>query len=280
MQDAAAVLQEQRTRIGVSAIIPESKLLFTFDEVVEKYAKEIRKQRQTDTVLNAHPRQQPTRVDSFQPTDSTTSSSLASKSFSCSPTVGRASLATSTEEFGKVSSRCGKCTSVCVCAEVDTHSIDLPRPSSPDSAPLPHPTGFEHPSHRFDRSWQESERNKTAYQTNKSTFPVPDDDPCESWQAPKEPAKPDPEIRRTMTGTEDLPAGVEADRFNTMKPSQRRKDEEYENDDADKEDESSEDETQPSPFQPVAGVQGKFPRNWLNRHERKESPDDHWHRRL
>lgn len=42
----------------------------------------------------------------------------------------------------------------------------------------------------------------------------------------------------------------------------------------------SEEEVGPSPFQPVAGVQGKFPPGWEKRHERSESPQDHWHRKL
>ncbi|KAH3921729.1 hypothetical protein HBI25_237430 [Parastagonospora nodorum] len=280
MQDATPVLQEQRMRIGVSAIIPESKLLFTFDEVVEKYAKEIWKQRQTDTVLNAHPRQQSTRVDSFQPTNSTTSSSFASKFFSCSPPIEIASPATSTEKFDKALSRCVKCTGVCVCSEVDSHPVILTRPSSPDSAPSPHSTGFEHPSHRFDRSWQQPEKKNAAYQSSKSTCSPSDGDPCESRQAIREPAKPDPKMERVMTETEDLLAGVEADRFNNLKPGKIPNDEEYESDYADEEDAASEDEARPSPFQPVAGVQGRFPRNWRNRHERSESPDDHWHRKL
>jgi hypothetical protein len=83
-----------------------------------------------------------------------------------------------------------------------------------------------------------------------------------------------------MEETEDLPSGIGADRLNNMSPSEQPDDEEFESGDAEEEYEASEDEARPSPFQPVAGVQGKFPRNWRKRHERSGSLDDHWHTRL
>ncbi|EAT76748.1 hypothetical protein SNOG_15910 [Parastagonospora nodorum SN15] len=70
-------------------------------------------------------------------------------------------------------------------------------------------------------------------------------------------------MERVMTETEDLLAGVEADRFNNLKPGKIPNDEEYESDYADEEDAASEDEARPSPFQPVAGVQGRCERRTL-----------------
>jgi len=280
MQEASEVLQEQRTRIGASAIVPESEQNFDFARAVKRYSKEARKQHRSEIVLNAHPREQSARADSIQPTNSTISSSFTSKHSSYSPPIRIASPATSNKDFGKTLNYRGTCTSDGVCAEVDSHPVNLTRPSPPDSAPLPRSNVFQNPSYRFDRSWQLLQRDFTACQSTKSTLPMPDDHPCESWQTPKEPAKPDPELGRTMEGTEDLPSGIGADRLNNMSPSQQPDDEEFEIDDAEEEYEVSEEEAQPSPFQPVAGVQGRFPRNWRNRHERSELPDDHWHRRL
>ncbi|KAH7083377.1 hypothetical protein BKA63DRAFT_152011 [Paraphoma chrysanthemicola] len=36
----------------------------------------------------------------------------------------------------------------------------------------------------------------------------------------------------------------------------------------------------PSPFHPVGGTRGREPRGWRKRHERSESPQDFWHKRL
>jgi hypothetical protein len=46
------------------------------------------------------------------------------------------------------------------------------------------------------------------------------------------------------------------------------------------EEEAVGDATKPSPFHPVAGVEGSFPPGWRTRHERSESPQDFWHRKL
>jgi hypothetical protein len=46
------------------------------------------------------------------------------------------------------------------------------------------------------------------------------------------------------------------------------------------EEEAVGDATNPSPFHPVAGVEGSFPPGWRTRHERSESPQDFWHRKL
>jgi hypothetical protein len=281
MHEAAEVLQQQSMKIGASDIVPKSKLLFASITAVEKYAEEVRKQRRANTTSTAHSRQQPARADSFQPTNSTASSSFVSKQFPCSEPVTITSPATSTEELNKTSNRCGKCTGVCVCSEIESHPAILTRPPSPDTAPPPRPAGFEHPSHRFDRSWQQPERDGIAYQSTKSTCPASGDDQCNSWQAPKELFKPDPELKRIMKEPKEFPALIEAEHKN-VEPgsSQTPIDEEYGSDDAEEVNEASEDEAQLSPFQPIAGVRGKFPRNWRNRHERSESPDDHWHRRL
>jgi hypothetical protein len=56
--------------------------------------------------------------------------------------------------------------------------------------------------------------------------------------------------------------------------------EEHESNYGEKVEETSEEEAQLSPFQPVAGVQGKFPSGWRKRHEKSESSDDHWHWKL
>jgi hypothetical protein len=41
-----------------------------------------------------------------------------------------------------------------------------------------------------------------------------------------------------------------------------------------------EEEEAPSPFQPVAGTMGNFPKGWQTRLKRSESPQDFWHKRL
>jgi hypothetical protein len=193
-----------------------------------------------------------------------------------------ASPATSTDGLDTTSTRCGKCTGVCICSEIESHPIILTRPSSPDSAPPPTPAGFEHPSHRFDRSWQQPESQNTAHESIKSICPASDDNPGKSWQPVKEQGKLDLEKEKTMKQSETSLAELEAERRKNPEPNSSPKpnDEVYESDDAEGEAETSEDEAQPSPFQPIAGMRGKFPRNWRNRHVRSESPDDHWHRRL
>jgi hypothetical protein len=267
---------------AVSAIVPESEQLFTIATSVEKYAKEVRKQRRTNTIFAAQPRQQDARTDSFQPTSSTVSGSFVSNLYSYNEPVTITSPAASTEELDKTSNRCGKCMGVRVGCEIESHPIIPTRSSSPDSTPPPRPTRFEHPSHRFDRSWQQLERNNTAYQSAKSTCPAPDEDSHKSLQTPEELVKPDSEMQRILKEPEEWPAVIEADRRRKVEPnsSQRPEDEDYGSDETEEVNEASEDEAHLSPFQPVAGVQGKFPRNWRFRHERSGSLDDHWHRRL
>jgi hypothetical protein len=87
-------------------------------------------------------------------------------------------------------------------------------------------------------------------------------------------------MKKITKRSEEVLTVIKADRDQNINSnaSQTPNDEEYESDDAEDEDEPSEDEAQLSPFQPIAGVRGKFPRNWRNRHDRSESPDDHWHR--
>jgi hypothetical protein len=84
-------------------------------------------------------------------------------------------------------------------------------------------------------------------------------------------------MKRIIKEPEELLTVSEADSRSNVEPnsSQRPKDEDYESDDAEEVDELSGDEAQLSPFQLVAGVRGKFPRNWRNRHEKSESLDDH-----
>jgi hypothetical protein len=272
------VLEQQSMRISDSAIVPESNQLFAFATVVEEYAKKVRKQRRTATTHTVHSRQQPARADSFRQTNSTASGSFVSKPSSNSETVAIALSATSSEDIDEPSTTCGRCTGVCICSEVEPHPAHLAHPSSPDINPLPRPAGFEHPSHCFDRSWQQPQSNETAYQSTKSARPATDHDPYKSWQTSKEPVNPDPETQRIMENPNDLVAVIEADRPNTGRSnsSQGSDEEEQEFDDTEEEDEASEGEDQPSFFQPIAGVRGKFPRHWRNRHERSESADDHW----
>jgi hypothetical protein len=279
MQEAADVLEQKSMIIGVSAIVPESNQLFVFATVVEKYAKKVQKQYRTDTTYTVPSRQQPARADSFQPTNSTASDSFVSKPSSYSEPVTIASPAASTEELDKISNPCGKCTGVCVCSETESRPFILTRPSSPGSARPTRPVCFEHPSHRFDRSWQQPTSNNTAYHSTKGTCPASDDD---LWQTLKEVDKPDPETERTVKEPEELIREIDANRRKNMEHNSSRgqNDEEYESDDAEEEDEVSEEEAQMSPFQPVAGVRGKFPRNWRTRHERSGSLDDHWRRKL
>jgi hypothetical protein len=280
MQEAAEVLQHLSMNISASAIVPESKQLFAFTTTVKKYAKKVRKQRRTITTFTAHSRQQPAEADSCQPTNSTATGSFVSNISPSSEPVAILSPTTSTEEFDKSSNRCGKCTSVCVCSETESHPVTFTRPSSPDNAPPPRPAGFKHTSHRFDRSWQQSERNETAYRSTKSTCPESDNNPCKSWQTLKDLVESDPEMKRITKEVEGMLIVIKADGLQNIEPdsNQRPNDEEYESDEVEEVDEPSGDEAQLSPFQPVAGVRGKFPRNWRNRHERSESPDDHWHK--
>jgi hypothetical protein len=270
MQEAAEVLERQNLKISDSAIVPESDQLFEFTIVVREYAKEVREQRRTATTHTVHSRQQPARADSFRPTNSTASGHLVSEPSSYSELVAIASPATSSEELEKPSTTCGRCTSVCICSEAEPHPVQPARPSSPDITPPSRPAGFEHPSHRFDRSWQQPERNNTAYQSTKSTCPASDDDLCKPWQTSKEAVKPNPEMQRIMENLNEMLAVTEAERPNTMQSnsSQGPNDEEQGSDNMEEEDMISESEAQWSPFQPVAGVRGKFPRNWRSRHER------------
>jgi hypothetical protein len=282
MQEAADVLQRQTMEIGVGDIIPESKQLFAFATVVEKYARKVRKQRQTNATFTAHSRQQPSQADSYLPTDSTVSDSFVSTLSPRSVPVAITSPATSTEELDTSSYLCRKCPGVCHCSKIESHPVTSIQPSSPNNALPLYPAGFEHPSHRFDRSWQQPERKDTAYETTKSTGPTSDENPYKSGQTLKEIVKPDQEIERTMREPEESLAVVEADRLQNMESNsvQSSSDEEYESDGAVELDEALDNEAQQSPFQPVAGVLGRFPRNWRNRHGKSESPDDHWHRRL
>jgi hypothetical protein len=282
MQEAAEELEQQGMKTSDSAIIPESKELFAITTVVEKYAQKARKQCRTDTTPTLPSRQQPAQADSFRTTNSTASGSFVSKPSSYSEPVAIASPATSTEELDKTSSACGNCTGVCVCSEAELHRVILTRPSSPDSAPPPRPTKFEHPSHRFDRSWQLPETHNTAYQSTKSTCCTSDDDPSESRQTPQEPVKPDPETERIIKIPKDVLAVIEADTPEDMElsSSQGLDEIEYESDNTQDMDEASEGEAQPSIFQPVAGMLGKFPSKWQKRHERNESADDHWGKKL
>ena len=97
----------------------------------------------------------------------------------------------------------------------------------------------------------------------------------------KELAKPDPGLERIVKESEEQ-SQVEASKRKSMIPeySEEPNEEEYESDDGEEVEATPEEEAQPSPFQPVAGVQGRFPPGWRKRHERSESPDDHWHRKL
>jgi hypothetical protein len=280
MQEAAEVLQQLDMKVGVSAIVPESEQLFAIATDIEKYSEKVRKRRRTNTTFSAHSRQQPAQLIPCPPTNSIATSSYVSNLFPSSELVAIVSSTTSTEELDKIPNRCGKCTSVCVCSEIESIADTLTRPSSPDSAPPPRPAGFEHPSHRFDRSWQQPERNDTSYQSTTSTCLASDDKPCKSWQTPEDLVKSDPEMKKITKRSEEVLTVIKADRDQNIdsNSSQTPNDEEDESDDAEDEDEPSEDEAQLSPFQPVAGVRGKYPRNWRNRHDRSESPDDHWHR--
>jgi hypothetical protein len=98
----------------------------------------------------------------------------------------------------------------------------------------------------------------------------------------KELGKPDLELETIMKESKELVAHVEAPKNISMMPeySGDPNEEEHESDDGEEVEEISEEEAQPSPFQPVAGVQGRFPPGWRKRHERSKSPDDHWHRKL
>jgi hypothetical protein len=77
-------------------------------------------------------------------------------------------------------------------------------------------------------------------------------------------------MQRIMENLNEMLAVTEAERSNTMQSnsSQGPNDEEQGSDNMEEEDMTSESEAQWSPFQPVAGVRGKFPRNWQSRHER------------
>lgn len=279
MQEAAAVLEQQSINKNVnSAIVPEPNQLFAFTIVVEEHAGKVRKQRRAATTYNVRSSQEPARADSFQPTNSIASGSFFSKPSSYSEPVATAAPRTSSEELEKPSTTCGRCTGVCICSEVKPHPVHLTHPSSPDINPLSRPAGFEHPSHRFDRSWQQPQSNETAYESTKSTRPATDDDPYKPWQTSKELVNLDPEMQSIMENPNELVAVIEANRPNTGRSnsSQGSDKEEQEIDDTEEEDEASEGEHLPSPFQPIAGVRGKFPHNWRNRHEKSESADDHW----
>jgi hypothetical protein len=95
---------------------------------------------------------------------------------------------------------------------------------------------------------------------------------------PKELSKPNSEFETTIEASEELLADVEATRRESMTPEYSE--EPSESDQGEEMEETSEEEAQPSPFQPVAGVQGKYPPGWRKRQERKGSLDDHWHRKL
>jgi hypothetical protein len=97
----------------------------------------------------------------------------------------------------------------------------------------------------------------------------------------KELANPDPELKKIMEESEELLAHVGASSRESMIPenSEEPNEEEHESDDGEEVEETSEEEALPSPFQPVAGVQGKFPPGWRKRHERRGSPDGNWHRK-
>jgi hypothetical protein len=281
MEESSEVLQQQSTNIGASAIVPNSRQLFAIATAVEEYAVEVRKQRRTNTTSTAHSRWESARVDSFQPTNSTPSGSFVSELSPYSEPVAIASPPTSTEELGSTSTQCGKCTGVCVCGKIESHSAVLSRPSSSDDAPPPRPAGFEHPSHRFDRSWQQPERDNTAYRSTISARPASDDDPRKSRQTLEELVKSDPEMKTIVKESRESLAVIEAGGHPDMEPSSsQRPNDGDESDDAEEVDGASEDEAQPSVFQPIAGVRGRVPRNWRIRHERSGSSDDHWHRRL
>jgi hypothetical protein len=271
---ATELLQQQSQKIDVSDIAPDPTQLFEFDIDVEKYAKKVRKQRRNDTTLTPHPRQQPARADSFQPTNSTASGSFASNLYPSSEPITPSSPATSTTEHYIIRRRCRKCTKVpCVCAATESDPVIPTRPPSPKRAPPPRPPTFKHPSHRFDRNWEQTKPNYTNHQSTKCTCPAPHRGPCQPSPFSHELAQPHPnmdtlvdEYFRSASGTEA--SDVEPD------PS------DDEEDDPEHVGEASDAEAQPSPFRPIAGVQGKFPRNWRTRHERSGSLDDHWHRKL
>ncbi|KAH7410222.1 hypothetical protein DE146DRAFT_628749 [Phaeosphaeria sp. MPI-PUGE-AT-0046c] len=249
MVKAARELEQQSMRVGTSSIVPKQKKLFAFAEVVDKYAVTVQEQRQFDPIATVSSRSQPTRASSYQTTDSAASHSFVPESSIYSEAVAVASSVTSTEELDKTSNCCGKCTGGCGCPNVEPHPGIPTRPSSPESTPLPRPTIFAHPSHRFDRNWQQSTSKIIAYPSIEDTRPASEHETC---------------------SRNDLePESIE-------EPSH----EEYESDDAEEVGEAADEEAQMSPFRPIAGVQGKYPRNWKTRHDGSESADDHWHKRL
>jgi hypothetical protein len=220
--------------------------------------------------------------ESPRPTDSTTASSFVSKPSSFSEPAASVSPATSAEELEKISNDCVKCTYGCACCATEPSLVILSRPPSLASPPPPRPSTFEHPSHRFDRSWWQPGTKDTVYQPTNGTCPASEDGLCASRQVLKELTKRDPGLERIIIESEELLAHVEASRRKSMIPeySEEPNEEEHESDDGEEVEGISEKEDQLSPFQPVAGVQGKFPPGWRKRHERSESPDDHWHKKL
>jgi hypothetical protein len=92
----------------------------------------------------------------------------------------------------------------------------------------------------------------------------------------KEIANPDPELEKIMEESEELLAYVGASSRESMIPenSEEPNEEERESDDGEEVEETLEEEAQPSPFQLVAGVQGKFPPSWRKRHKMRGLLDD------
>lgn len=201
------------------------------------------------TTSTVSSRQRLARVDSFQATTSTASPSFTSRSLSYSEPVARTSPATSAEGLGNTPNHCEKCTGMCECSEVEPHPVVPSRPSSPDTTPVPRPAVLAHPSHRFDRSWQQPTEKGIYYHSIKET--------------------PSASGHETCSQNDVEPESIEESSHK-----------EYESDDAKDVSEMSDEEAQMSPFRPVAGFQGKFPRNWKFRHARSGSADDHWHKKL
>ncbi|KAF1831349.1 hypothetical protein BDW02DRAFT_572106 [Decorospora gaudefroyi] len=281
--------QREQTKEGNAFVPKPRELLRVIDSVKRSVDKvmplrESRRRPRHPSILAPSTRSSES-PESSRPTDSTAIDSFVSKPSSFTEPAASASPATSAEELEKTSDSCGKCTDACACSTTEPSSAILSCPPSLASPPPLRPSAFEHPSHRFDRSWQQLGTNHTVYQSNKGTCPVSEDDPCAPWQALKELAKPDPErerVQREGKEFEELLARDEASRRKSMMSeySEEPNEEEHESDDGEEVEETSEEEAQPSPFQPVAGVHGNYPPGWRKRHERRESPDDHWHRKL
>ena len=284
VKEAVEIMEQQSKKTSGSDIVPETQQLLEFTYSVEKYAEKVLpshssgNRRRNNANLIVPARQQPIRADSTQPMSSTVSTSFTSNPASFSAPVETTSSETTTEDLSDVLNYCTKRSGTCLRSE-EHNSASFPSSLSsvPDLARRSAAGIVEDQPPRYPPKRREIDDDMISNQ------PMQQKSSSSKHSSHEVRAVLDPQSSSETTEdhAEMIVSERAAIRVEAKSPcNDGLGDEEYESERWNEIEEGLEQEAASSPFHPVAGVRGSFPRGWRTRHERSESPQDFWHRKL